>query len=175
MKPAGPALWGDEFKTVVDAHVDLGYTELVAVLHPEYRAPSRVYVLWWNESADIHAAGEHRSHEDLTLVVTGKMSTTKCHSKSVHPAFKIWVLILKAFLENSSIDSYTASVYLAGSLVSNKGPSVLGGKTIIVAAADAKALKPNLAFSTLPLLLGSLPPAIVSKPLSCCRCQAPNP
>lgn len=72
MKPAGPALWGDEFKTVVDAHVDLGYTELVGVLHPEYRAPSRVHV---------HAAGGHQSHEDLTLVVTGKMSTTKCHSK----------------------------------------------------------------------------------------------
>jgi hypothetical protein len=41
-------------------------------------------------------------------------------------------------------------------------------------AADAKALEPDLACSTLSLLLASLNSAILSKSLRCSQCQAPT-
>ncbi|MBZ3882933.1 Protein NipSnap-like protein 3A [Sciurus carolinensis] len=42
MKPGGPALWGDAFKRVINAHVDRGYTRLVGVFHTEYGSLNRV-------------------------------------------------------------------------------------------------------------------------------------
>ncbi|XP_008706129.1 protein NipSnap homolog 3A isoform X1 [Ursus maritimus] len=74
MKPGGPALWGDAFKRVINAHVDLGYSKLVGVFHTEYGALNRVHVLWWNESADSRAAGRHQSHEDPRVVAAVRES-----------------------------------------------------------------------------------------------------
>uniref|UniRef100_A0A2K5CVH4 Nipsnap homolog 3B n=1 Tax=Aotus nancymaae TaxID=37293 RepID=A0A2K5CVH4_AOTNA len=68
MKPGGPALWGDAFKRAINAHINLGYTKVVGVFCTEYRELNRVHVLWWNESADSHAAGRHKSHEDPRVV-----------------------------------------------------------------------------------------------------------
>ncbi|XP_012493995.1 PREDICTED: protein NipSnap homolog 3A-like [Propithecus coquereli] len=74
MKPGGPALWGDAFKRAINAHVNLGYTKLVGVFHTEYGELNRVYVLWWNESADSRAAGRHQSHEDPRVVAAVRES-----------------------------------------------------------------------------------------------------
>uniref|UniRef100_A0A8C9DE42 Nipsnap homolog 3B n=1 Tax=Prolemur simus TaxID=1328070 RepID=A0A8C9DE42_PROSS len=74
MKPGGPALWGDAFKRAINAHVNLGYAKLVGVFHTEYGELNRVYVLWWNESADSRAAGRHQSHEDPRVVAAVRES-----------------------------------------------------------------------------------------------------
>lgn len=74
MKPGGPAIWGDPFKRAVNAHVNLGYSKLVGVFHTEYGLLNRVYVLWWNESADSRAAGRHQSHEDPRVVAAVRES-----------------------------------------------------------------------------------------------------
>ncbi|XP_053423073.1 protein NipSnap homolog 3A-like [Nycticebus coucang] len=74
MKPGGPALWGDAFKRAINAHVNLGYTKLVGVFHTEYGELNRVYVLWWNESADSRAAGRHQAHEDPRVVAAVRES-----------------------------------------------------------------------------------------------------
>lgn len=38
-------LWGDAFKRAIDTHINLGYTELMGIVHPEYVSPSRAHVL----------------------------------------------------------------------------------------------------------------------------------
>lgn len=45
---------------LIDTHVELDYTKLVRVLHPEYGASSRVQVLWWIESLDSCVAGSSK-------------------------------------------------------------------------------------------------------------------
>lgn len=37
---------GDAFKRALDTHAELGHGKLIGFLHPEYKAPSRVQVLW---------------------------------------------------------------------------------------------------------------------------------
>uniref|UniRef100_A0A2K5CVG1 Nipsnap homolog 3B n=1 Tax=Aotus nancymaae TaxID=37293 RepID=A0A2K5CVG1_AOTNA len=52
------------------AHVDKQESE-ITYLTPWSKLekpPKEVHVLWWNESADSHAAGRHKSHEDPRVV-----------------------------------------------------------------------------------------------------------
>ncbi|XP_006150653.1 protein NipSnap homolog 3A [Tupaia chinensis] len=74
MKPGGPALWGEAFKSAIHTHVNLGYTKLIGVFHTEYGVLNRVHVLWWNESADSRASGRHQSHEDPRVVAAVRES-----------------------------------------------------------------------------------------------------
>lgn len=132
MKPAGPALWGDEFKTVVDAHVDLGYTELVGVLHPEYRAPSRVHVLWWNESADIHAAGDISLMRTSHLWSLGKRQLPSVTAKYASDSYVIFTVEI-SFCWNMKHFINCSKMCLQMGLDSPKRVSLLfegGGKLI---------------------------------------------
>lgn len=60
---------GDAFKRALDAHAELGHRKLSGFLHPEYKVPCRVQVLWWNESSDSHMPGRHQYLENLRLAV----------------------------------------------------------------------------------------------------------
>nr|XP_056704750.1 protein NipSnap homolog 3B-like [Euleptes europaea] len=73
-KPGGPALWGQSFKALIDAHVSTSYATLIGAFHTEYGLLNTVHVLWWHKSPDSRAAGRHRAHEDARVVVAVRES-----------------------------------------------------------------------------------------------------
>nr|XP_033774252.1 protein NipSnap homolog 3A [Geotrypetes seraphini]XP_033774262.1 protein NipSnap homolog 3A [Geotrypetes seraphini] len=74
MKPGGPALWSQAFKTATSVHIHAGYSKLIGVFHTEYGVLNRVHALWWNENADSRATGRHMAHEDARVVAAVRES-----------------------------------------------------------------------------------------------------
>ncbi|KAJ6669488.1 hypothetical protein lerEdw1_000036, partial [Lerista edwardsae] len=50
MKPGGPALWGQSFRAVIEAHNSKGYAKLIGVFHTEYGVlnTGRLSFIYWD-------------------------------------------------------------------------------------------------------------------------------
>ena len=81
MKMGGPVVWDDKLRSSLDAHVRLGYADLVGVWYTDLGNHNTVQVLWRYDSFDARSEGRQKAHNDAVVVnkVRDNLENVHCH------------------------------------------------------------------------------------------------